>query len=357
MEYYERQGVNGESLNLRVRRLLRESPLIDGHNDMPWRYLRDYDNNLDALDFSKDTSKACPKMLSDIPRLRAGCVGGCFWAVFIPDDWANGGKAYRAALRQIQFVKDAAARYSDDFEMAYSAGDIRRIHASGKIASLIGMEGAHTLEGRPERIEEFYNLGARYLTLGCADSNAFADAAAGTPRHGGLSPLGKEAIRIMNRIGMMIDLSHTSYETMRDALDLTDAPIIFSHSNARALCDSPRNVPDDILTRTAQCGGIIMATFVPMFLSAERNKNPDAPTPPLSAVADHIDYICEKAGVNYAGIGSDFGGFIPPPPIGLPDASAFPALFEELARRGYSDEDLKKIAGENILRVMDAVSR
>lgn len=356
MADHERREVNSESEKLRVRRLLRESPLVDGHNDMPWRYLRDYDNHLDALDFSKDTSEACPRMHSDIPRLRAGCVGAQFWAVFIPDNWTGEDKAYQAALRQIEFVKELAARYPDDLEMAYSAGDIRRVHAAGKIASLIGVEGAHTLEGRPERIEEFYNMGARYMTLGCGDSNALADASAGTPRHGGLSPLGKEAIKIMNRIGMMIDLSHASYETMRDALDLSEAPVIFSHSNARALCDSPRNVPDNILTRTAECGGIIMATFVPMFLCTERIDNPDAPIPPLSSVADHIDYICEKAGIDHAGIGSDFGGFMPPP-IGLPDVSAFPALLEELARRGYSDEDLKKIAGENILRVMDAVSR
>jgi len=346
-----------EGLIQRVRAMLQESPLIDGHNDMPWRYLSGYDGNPEALDFSSDTSLGCPRLQTDIPRLRAGCVGAQFWAVYIPDDWAGKG-ADGAAVRMMEFVRRMVSLHPAHLEMAYSARDIRRIHAAGRIACLIGVEGAHTLEGSLERLEEFYRIGDRYMTLACSQSNGFADSATGSRIHGGLSPLGKELVHAMNRLGMLVDLSHASVETMADALEAAGAPVIFSHSCARALCDTPRNVPDDVLRRVAKNGGVVMVAFVPMFL---RKTDGDAPlngvedrTPvSLSDVADHIDHVRDVAGIDHVGIGSDFGGF-QTAPEGLSDVSAFPALLAELLRRGYSETDLKKVAGENILRVFES---
>jgi len=346
-----------EGLIHRVRAILKESPLIDGHNDMPWRYLSGYDGNPEAIDFSSDTSQVCPRMQTDIPRMRAGCVGAQFWAVYIPDDWAGKG-ANRAAVRMIEFVQRMASLYPAHLEMAYSGGDVRRIHASGRIACLIGIEGAHTLDGSLESLEEFYRLGARYMTLACSQSNDFADSANGVRIHGGLSPLGKKLVRAMNHLGMLVDLSHASVETMMDALETTSAPVIFSHSCARALCETPRNVPDDVLRLVVKNGGVVMVAFVPMFLRKVAGELPQndagADTPAtLSDVADHIDHVRDVAGIDCVGIGSDFGG-CRTMPEGLPDVSAYPALLAELLRRGYSNTDVKKVAGENILRVLES---
>jgi len=366
----------------RIRELLKKHPLIDGHNDTPWRFRREHQNNLDAVDFSKDTRQVNPLMKTDIPRLRSGGVGGQFWSVFVPDKWANQGAA-KSVREQIALVHQLAKKYPQHLEMAFSSDDVKRIHASGKIACLIGLEGGHSIDGSPDVLREFYKSGARYMTLACAESSDLADSATGKRLHGGLSSLGKNIIEEMNRIGMMIDLSHCSDETMKHALDLSKAPVIFSHSCVRSLCPSPRNVPDDILRKLAQSRGVIMITFVPMFLNNKawehheryhakwkemKKQFPDDqeqvkqelkkweqehPFPPafLSEVADHIDHAKKVTGIDCLGIGSDFGGFRNTP-RGLEDVSQYPALLAELASRGYSDEDIIKIAGANILRVM-----
>jgi len=378
-------GEGNDELILRVKDLLHGTPLIDGHNDAPWRIRQEHSRSLDALDFSRDTSTLNPLLKTDIPRLKAGCVGGQFWSVFIPDSWAIKG-ASRFVREQIDLVLQLVRKYPGDLELALTANDVIRIHASGKIASLIGLEGGHSIDGSLEHLREFYSLGARYMTLGCSESNALADSATGKRLHGGLSPFGREVVREMNRLGMMVDLSHASDETMRQALDLSQAPVIFSHSSSRALCSSPRNVPDDILKILAEKDGVIMITFVNMFLRDESRKHHDLyeqesrrikdlyPDDPkkvgeelkkweqrnpgsqvtLRDVADHMDHACKIAGVDHVGIGSDFGGFRTPP-IGLEDVSCFPALLAEMSKRGYAPEDVKKIAGENILRVMRSV--
>jgi len=380
-------GGGEDELIRRVKDLLRDTPLIDGHNDAAWRFRHEHNRSLDALDFSRDTSALNPLIKTDIPRLRAGCVGGQFWSVFIPDNWAEKGAA-RFVREQIDLVLELVKKYPEDLELASTADDVRRIHASGKIASLIGLEGGHSIDGSLERLREFYSLGARYMTLGCSESNDLADSATGKRLHAGLSPLGKEAIREMNRFGMMVDLSHASDETMRAALDFSRAPVIFSHSCARALCNSPRNVPDDILKILAAKNGVIMITFVNMFVREAARKQHDLyederrrlkdlfPLDPkkveeelkkweqshpayqvtLRDVADHIDHACKVAGVDHVGIGSDFGGFRTAP-IGLEDVSCFPALLAKLLKRGYAPEDIRKIAGENILRVMRVVEQ
>ncbi len=365
-----------------VRGLLREVPLIDGHNDTPWRYRKEHNNNIAALDFSRDTSQLNPIMKTDIPRLRAGGVGGQFWSVFIPDSWAGKGAAHYVR-EQINLVCRLVSKHPDALKMAYLAEDVKRIHSAGKIASLIGMEGGHSIEGSIEVLRELYSSGARYMTLTCSESNDIADSATDTPKHDGLSDFGKDVVREMNRMGMLVDLSHTSDETMRDVLDITEAPVIFSHSSARAVCDSPRNVPDEILKRVAENGGVVMVTFVTIFVSekvctysrardAEQTRlkllfpdNPGKveeemkswelrhprPSATLADVAGHIDHIRRIAGIDHIGIGSDFGGF-KTAPVGLEDVSCFPALLGELLRCGYTREDVEKIAGRNILRVL-----
>jgi membrane dipeptidase len=381
------KGEGEDQLILRVKDLLRDTPLIDGHNDAAWRFRKEHNNNLEAIDFSCDTSALNPLLKTDIPRLKSGCVGGQFWSVFVPDAWAAQG-ASLSVREQIDLVLQLVRKYPEDLELALTSDDVIHIHASGKIASLIGLEGGHSIDGALEHLREFYFLGARYMTLACSESNDLADSATGKRLHGGLSPFGKEVVREMNRLGMLVDLSHASDETMRQALDLSRAPVIFSHSSSRALCNSPRNVPDDILRILAEKNGIIMITFVNMFVREESRKHhalyeqesrrikdlfPDDPIrvgeelkkweqinpgfhASLKDVADHIDHACKIAGFDHVGIGSDFGGFRTPP-AGLEDVSCFPALLAEILNRGYAPEDVKKIAGENILRVMRVAER
>ncbi|MBN1901897.1 dipeptidase [Candidatus Sumerlaeota bacterium] len=360
-----------------------KSPLLDGHNDTPWRIRREFNSDLESFDFSQSTADIDPLMKTDIPRLRAGGVGGVFWSVFVPDSWAKDG-ASKFVREQIALVHRLVDKYPDHLEIALTAQDVRRIHAAGKIASLIGMEGGHSIDGSLEILREFHHSGARYLTIAGAETNALADSATGETVHGGLSPLGKKVAREMNRLGMMVDISHASIGTMQAVLDVSDVPVIFSHSSSRAVCDSPRNVPDDILKIMADKDGVIMITFVNMFLNDDARKHHDIlhkewkrlkslypedeekakeeirkwekfnPTPPatMEQIADHIDHVRNVAGIDYIGIGSDFAGFRTPP-FGLEDVSLFPNLFAELMKRGYSSEDLIKIAGENILRVMN----
>jgi membrane dipeptidase len=366
-----------------VKQLLREVPLVDGHNDLAWQYRKRVHDDLNAIDLASDTSKLKPPMATDIARLRAGCVGAQFWSVYVPPT-LSGAEAVRAVLEQIDLVRQLVARYPDTFALAFSAGDIERIHRAGKIASLIGMEGGHSIDSSLAMLRMMYTLGARYMTLTHVKNVPWADSANDEPKHHGLTPFGEEVVREMNRLGMLVDLSHVSAETMRAAIKVSQAPVIFSHSSARALCDDPRDVPDDVLKLVEANGGIVMVTFLPQFLTerarthAEQQKEertrleklyPDAPEKlkqgleawgaahpvphpaALTDVADHIDHVRKVAGVDHVGIGGDYEGF-DGPPEGLEDVSCYPALLAELLRRGWSPEDIKKVAGLNLLRVM-----
>jgi membrane dipeptidase len=273
----------------------------------------------------------------------------------------QGKEAVRATMEQIDIVYQIVDRYPDTFEIARTASDVERIFRSGKIASLIGMEGGHCIDNSLGALRMFYKLGARYMTLTHSANTPWADSATDKPEHHGLTPFGEEVVREMNRLGMLVDLSHTSPETMHAALRVTQAPVIFSHSSARALNDHPRNVPDDVLAKMPANGGVVMVTFVPAFISpqvreydelppAEKQRQP-APRATMAQVADHIDHIRKVAGINHIGIGSDFDG-ITTVPQNLEDVSKYPVLVAELLRRGYTKDDLKKILGQNVLRVM-----
>ena len=378
-------AAEGPDLAARVARILRDVPLVDGHNDMPWAVRSRSKGSFEALDLSKDTSKLSKPMHTDIPRLKRGGVGAQFWSVWVPTTLSSD-EAVRTTLEQIDLVHRLVARYPETFEPATTADDVVRIHRAGRIASLIGMEGGHSIGRSLGVLRMMYRAGARYLTLTHWENTAWADAGTDDPEHGGLSPFGEEVVREMNRLGMLVDLSHVSPDTMRDAMRVSEAPVIFSHSGAYALSSHARNVPDDVLKMMPEDGGVVMAVFLPAFVSEKvrkhhgkarakkkrlmalhkknkkaleaamrrwRKANP-APKATLAEVADHIDYIVKIAGVDHAGIGSDFDG-MRDAPEGLEDVSAYPALLEELLRRGYSDEDVGKIAGGNILRVMRRV--
>ncbi len=376
----------------RVERVLAATPLIDGHNDLPWELRTRTNGHLQSIDLKSDTSKIPPPadgaaLMTDIPRLRAGRVGAQFWSVWIPAG-THGFEAVQETMEQIDLVKRLAALYPADLEMAYSAADIRRIHRAHRIASLIGIEGGHQINDSLAVLRQMYDLGARYMTLTHSLTTDWADSATDAPAHHGLTPFGIEVVHEMNRIGMLIDLSHVSPETMRMALRESASPVIFSHSSARALVDHPRNVPDDVLRLVAAQGGVVMVNFATGYVSDEMRRweaDRDAEkarydSPPfgglyigqperakaaleawdashprpaviLAQVADHADHIRAIAGIDHVGIGSDFDG-IPAGPVGLDGVDKFPALLIELMRRGWSDADIAKIAGENVLRVM-----
>jgi membrane dipeptidase len=369
-----------------VRRILRESPLIDGHNDLAWEYRRTANNQLDAIDISGDTRPL--GLVTDLPRLRAGGIGGQFWSVYVPPELTNGA-AVTAVLEQIDVVHRLIARYPQDLELALTADDIIRIHREGKIASLIGLEGGHSIGNSLGVLRMMFALGARYMTLTHIKYNEWADSATDVPAHHGLTQFGEDVVREMNTLGMLVDLSHVSDETMAAALRISKAPVIFSHSSARALCHHARNVPDDILKLVAANGGLVMVTFIPEFLTetdridemaltAERwrlaalhpgdvgrikagvaewrKTNPAPRAATLLDVADHIDHIRAVAGIDHVGIGSDYEGFDNPPP-GLQDVSCYPALLSELLKRGYTEEEIKKTAGQNLLRVLRAAEQ
>jgi membrane dipeptidase len=378
----------------RVVQVLRRTPLIDGHNDLVWEIRERFKGRLTLIDLASDTSKIPPPqdeaaLMTDIPRLRAGLVGGQFWSVWVPVD-IKGPEAVQITLEQIDLVKRMAARYPKDFEVAYTAADVRRIHKSGKIASLIGIEGGHQINDSLAVLRQMYELGARYMTLTHTRNTGWADSATDAPLHHGLTPFGVEVVKEMNRLGMLVDLSHVSPETMQAALAVSEAPVIFSHSSARALVDHPRDVPDDILRLVAKNGGVVMVNFATGYVSAARNQwdadraaemtrnnsppyvglyigQPDRakaalarwdaehpqPVTTLEQVADHIEHIRQIAGVDHVGLGSDFDG-IPDGPRGLESVAGFPALLVELMRRGWSDAEVAKVAGENVLRVMSA---
>jgi membrane dipeptidase len=324
----------------RARALQKEVPLVDGHNDYPWA-LRE--NNAERDLAKLDIRVAQPKIMTDIPRLRAGGVGGQFWSVYVPATM-KGPEAVRATLEQIDVVYSMMRKYPDTFELARTAADVERIFKSGRIASLIGMEGGHSIDNSLAALRMFSALGARYMTLTHSSNIAWADSGTDMPKAGGLTRFGEEVVREMNRLGMLVDLSHTAPATMEDAIRVSEAPVIFSHSDARAVREHGRNVPDNVLALLARNGGIVMVTFVPGFLT-------DEPRATLAHVANHMDHIRKVAGADHVGLGGDFDG-ITAVPAGLEDVSKYPVLIAELLRRGWPDEDVKKALGLNVLRVM-----
>ena len=372
------QQPNDAALLDRARALHKQTPLIDGHNDYPWALREKAQRDFDKLDISKPQ----PSIMTDIGRLKAGGVGGQFWSVYVPVELA-GQTAVTATLEEIDTVHQMVRRYPDTFELALTADDVERIFKKGKIASLIGMEGGHSIDNSLAALRMFHRLDARYMTLTHSRNTAWADSATDDPKFGGLSPFGEEVVREMNWLGMLVDLSHVSPDTMEDAIRVSQAPVIFSHSSARALNDVPRNVPDNILQTLPKNGGVVMVTFVPGFLSPKVtawNKLHDAeqarltlqspndaagvargieewtrahpaPAAHVSDAADHIDHIRKVAGIDHIGLGGDFDG-ITSVPEGLEDVSKYPSLTAELLRRGYKDDEVRKILGQNVLRVM-----
>lgn len=370
----------------KVRRVLASTPLVDGHNDLPGYIRSEFPQaprNVDAYDLRKRTPGN-----TDIPRLREGRVGGQFWSVYVPGESRDSGYA-RLQLEQIDIARRIFARYPDVFSFALTAADVRRAKASGKIASLIGMEGGHAIENSLGALRAYFDLGARYMTLTHNVTLDWVDAAMDEPRHGGLTRFGEEVVHEMNWLGMLVDLSHVSPGTMSDVLNVTAAPVIFSHSAARELTDVPRNVPDSILRRLPKNGGVVMVAFVPSFVSrkvadysalrgaqlvqararfsgdsaaidramAEWDRANPAVRAGIADVADHIEHIRKVAGIDHVGLGSDFDGTGNNLPDGLHDVSTFPALLLELSKRGWTEAELRKVAGENVLRVMTANER
>ena len=336
----------------RVHDLLRHHPVIDGHNDLPWEARERV-----AYDWAElDIALPGQPTHTDIPRLRAGGVGAQFWSVFVPSD-LPGSQAVTATLEQIDAVHAMIARYPDDLVAARTASDIERAIEQGRIASLIGAEGGQSIDSSLGALRMLFSLGVRYLTLTHNDNVPWADSATDTPVVGGLSAFGREVVLEMNRLGMLVDLSHVSADTMRAALDTTEAPVIFSHSSARALCDHPRNVPDDVLARLADNGGVCMVTFVPYFVSQalrDWDREPtDAPRPQASIddVVAHCEHVREVAGIEHIGLGGDYDG-VDHLPTGLEDVSGYPRLLAALAERGWSDADLAALTSGNILRVL-----
>jgi membrane dipeptidase len=371
-------------LTARAIALHKQVPLIDGHNDYPWA-LRELDPGRDFA--SADITGPFPKLMTDIPRLRKGGMGGQFWSVYVPSSM-QGKEAVRATLEQIDIVHRMLQKWPQTFERARTAAEVERIFKAGRIASMIGMEGGHSIDSSLATLRMMHGLGAGYMTLTHSQNVPWADSATDKPVLGGLSPFGEEVVREMNRLGMLVDLSHVSPDTMEDATRVSEAPIIFSHSSARAICNVPRNVPDNVLQTLPKNGGVIMITFVPGFISQAvadhgarsqahqqqlraqfpnneayvssamerwRADNPE-PRATLAQVADHIDHVRKVAGIDYIGLGGDFDG-ISSVVQGLEDVSTYPALTAELLKRGYTADDVKKILGLNILRVMRDVEK
>ncbi len=373
-------AAQGDHALERARRILKSVPLIDGHNDLAWEIRQSKTAPMDVAAY--DLRTRAPGH-TDLERLTAGQVGAQFWSIYVPGEVKDSGYA-RIQLEQFDIARRFIARYPDRLALALTAADIEREFKRGRVASLLGMEGGHVIENSLGALRAYYGLGARYLTLTHNVTLDWADAALDSARHDGLTDFGGEVVGEMNRLGMLVDLSHVSPATMGDALDVTQAPVIFSHSAARALTEHPRNVPDSILQRLPRNGGVVMVTFVPAFVSeevaryeqreteegkrisaevadtAEVRRRMEAwtaanprPQATLAQVADHIEHVRKVAGADHVGLGSDFDG-ITYVPVGLEDVSTFPMLFAELIRRGWSDGDLKKLAGGNLLRVLKA---
>ncbi len=380
-----RAGSEGlEGFLERAKALHRGTPLIDGHNDLPWQYRLKAQRAISRIDIGGRQDKM--GLHTDIPRLRQGGVGGQFWSVYV-DTGLMGGDAVQATMEQIDVVYNMIRSHPKDLGLALTADGVEEAFSNGKIASLIGMEGGHSIGESIGALRMFHRLGARYLTLTHNKNVPWADSCTDAPSAHGLTDFGREVVREMNRLGMMVDLSHVSADTMHDALDASEAPVIFSHSSARAIASIPRNVPDDVLTRMPGNGGIVMVTFVSAFVServfsyekaleVEKQRlmledmggdgklveeglsrweegNP-RPMATIADVADHIDHIRDVAGIDHVGIGGDFDGTTSLP-VGLEDVSGYHLLTAELIRREYQDEEIRKILGENVLRVMREV--
>ena len=369
----------------RARRILERSPLIDGHNDLPWALRQGFGNDPHAVDLTQDQGANPTTLHTDIPRLRQGGVGAQFWSVYVPASLAPV-EAAKATFEQIDSVKRLVAAHPDVFELAYTADDIERAHRRGRIASLIGMEGGYSIDDSLGLLREFHDAGARYMTLTHSTTTTWADSATDAPKWGGLNPFGEEVVREMNRLGMMVDLSHVSEETMLDAMRVSDAPVIFSHSSARAVTDHARNVPDAVLRMMPEDGGVVMVTFVPGFISepvrawgaaraAEEARlkslnpgDPDAvagglrtwmaanvqPRATLDDVVAHVQHVRDVAGIDHVGLGGDFDG-VSSLPDGVESVAAYPRILSALMARGWTEADIRKLAGGNVLRVMRAV--
>lgn len=364
-----------------ARDLLARWPVVDGHNDLPWALREQVRYDLGRRDIATDQSA---HLHTDLPRLRAGGIGAQFWSVYVRADYA-GDKAVSATLEQIDVVRELVARYPGELRLALTADDMEAARAEGRIASLMGAEGGHSIHNSPATLRALHRLGVRYMTLTHNDTIDWADSATDEPRHNGLSAFGEEVVREMNRCGMLVDLSHVSADTMRDALRVSTAPVIFSHSSARAVCDHPRNIPDDVLAQLPANGGVAMATFVPKFVlpaavewtqRADENMRAHGlhhldtteegmrvhrafeaahprPKATVATVADHLDHMREVAGVDHLGIGGDFDGTAFTPD-GLADVAGYPNLIAELLDRKWSEEDLAKLTWQNAVRTLRA---
>jgi membrane dipeptidase len=368
-----------------AREVLAKTPIIDGHNDTPYQIHQLFGRDFSKFDLNRLPPEALAKTHTDIPTSRAGFLGGQFWSVYVEAGLPKH-EAVTRTLEQIDVVHEMIKRYPETFAYATTAAEVEAAMKKGKIASLIGMEGGHSIGSSLDLLRQMHAAGARYMTITHSLTTDWADSATDAPKHDGLSPFGFQVLAEMNRLGMIADISHVSEATMHDVLDKGAAPVLFTHSNARAVTNHPRNVPDSALKRLPQNGGVVMVTFVVGFSSAERRKwdieqagvaarakaehsgYPDRekaaidawiaanprPKATIADVADHVDHIRKIAGIDHIGIGGDFGG-VPELPEGLQDVSTYPALFTELARRGYSKADLAKIAQGNVLRVMRGV--
>ncbi len=358
--------------------------VFDGHNDLPWLLRTKAPRLFEDIDIRLPQ----PQMHTDIDRLRKGNVGAQFWSVFVPTDTIAAGNAFQTTVEQIELVKKMIDRYPDAFELALTAADVDRIRAQGKIASLIGMEGGHSIENSISKLRQLHAMGARYMTLTHSDTLDWVDAATDVAKSDGLSPFGEEVVREMNRLGMLVDLSHVSPATMMDALRVSNAPVIFSHSSARGIADHPRNVPDEVLPKVRENGGVVMINFFSGFVVPEsarvmqqmfqvrrelREKYPDSkedvdrefkrwqaqnpyPAGTAEIIVDHIEHVIKLCGIDHVGLGSDYDG-ITTLPLGIEDVSTYPVLTELLMRRGYSETDIHKVLSGNILRVLRASVR
>lgn len=362
----------------RARKLHAAAIVIDGHNDMPWEVRKQGGSSFDKMDIAK----VQPALQTDIPRLRRGGVGAQFWSVWVPGELGYKGEALSTTLEQIDLVKHVIARYPETFALALTADEIERLHGQGKIASLIGVEGGHCIEESLQVLEKLYKLGARYMTLTHTESLNWADSSTDAPKSNGLTPFGRQVVQKMNQLGMMVDISHVSAKTMNDVLDVSAAPVIFSHSSAFAICENPRNVPDDVLQRIKDKDGVVMINFfsgyiVPaaakislesMIIERELKRKYDDPQRAeeeirrwkaqhryprgtIYDVLDHIDHIAKVAGPERVGIGSDFDG-VSLLPTQLDDVSCYPYITQGLIDRGYTDDQIRGILGGNLLRVM-----
>lgn len=372
-------GIDRFAISEEARRIHESGYVFDGHNDLPWEIRTKVPGRFDEIDLRRPQ----PTMHTDIDRLRRGNVGAQFWSVYVSIDTIEKGTAFQTTVEQIRLVHEMISRYPDVFALAIDSDDVERIRSQGKIASMIGMEGGHSIEGSIGKLRQLHVMGARYMTLTHTDSLEWADSATDAPRNDGLSDFGEDVVREMNRLGMLVDLSHVSPATMHDALDISSKPVVFSHSSARAIADHPRNVPDDVLARLPKNGGVVLINFFSGFVVPEsaavlknliskrrelKQKYQDNkeeferavkalqaanpyPAGDAEILIDHIEQVIRVAGIDHVGLGSDFDG-VSKLPLGMEDVSRYPVITELLHRRGYSEKDIHKILYGNLLRVL-----